>query len=41
VTDSDLPMMMGVVVIAASFTMFANLLVDMAYAAIDPRVRLS
>ncbi|WP_406285942.1 ABC transporter permease [Embleya sp. NBC_00896] len=41
VVDSDLPMMMGVVMIAATFTMLANLAVDMAYAAIDPRVRLA
>ncbi|MYV98218.1 ABC transporter permease [Streptomyces sp. SID3343] len=41
VVDSDLPMMMGVVLIAATFTMLANLAVDMAYAVIDPRVRLS
>ncbi|MEU0936563.1 MULTISPECIES: ABC transporter permease [unclassified Embleya] len=41
VTDSDLPMMMGVVVIAATFTMIANLVVDMLYVVIDPRVRLS
>ncbi|MET7300268.1 ABC transporter permease [Embleya sp. NPDC005575] len=41
VVDSDLPMMMGVVMVAATFTMLANLAVDMAYVAIDPRVRLS
>ncbi|MCF2532958.1 ABC transporter permease [Yinghuangia soli] len=40
VEDSDLPMMMGVVLVAAAITIIANLLVDVAYAVIDPRVRL-
>ncbi|MDI2128915.1 ABC transporter permease [Yinghuangia seranimata] len=40
VTDSDLPLMMGVVLVAATFTVMANLVVDLLYAFIDPRVRL-
>lgn len=41
VEDSDLPMMMGVVMVAATITVTANLIVDFVYAFIDPRVRLS
>jgi peptide/nickel transport system permease protein len=40
VSNSDLPLMMGVVLVAATFTTLANLIVDMLYAVIDPRVRL-
>ena len=35
----DLPMIQGVVLFAAFFVIMANLLVDIAYAALDPRVR--
>ncbi|MEV7868191.1 ABC transporter permease [Streptomyces sp. NPDC088124] len=41
VTKSDLPIVMGVTLVAAFFIVLCNLLVDLVYAAIDPRVRLS
>ncbi|WP_405776940.1 ABC transporter permease [Streptomyces sp. NBC_00859] len=41
VTGSDLPVVMGVTLVAAFFIVICNLLVDLVYAAIDPRVRLS
>ncbi|UQA92986.1 ABC transporter permease [Streptomyces halobius] len=41
VTRSDLPIVMGVTLTAAFFIVLCNLLVDLVYAAIDPRVRLS
>ncbi|NDZ77532.1 MULTISPECIES: ABC transporter permease [unclassified Streptomyces] len=41
VTRSDLPIVMGVTLVAAFFIVICNLLVDLVYAAIDPRVRLS
>ena len=37
---SDLPTIIGVVVVAASAVIVANILVDISYAFIDPRVRL-
>jgi peptide/nickel transport system permease protein len=37
---NDLPKIMGVVMVAAFFIVFANLVVDILYAVIDPRVRL-
>ena len=41
VQDYDLPIIVGTVVLAAFFVIVANLLVDLMYAAIDPRVRLT
>ncbi|MEV8567823.1 ABC transporter permease [Streptomyces sp. NPDC051322] len=41
VTTADLPVVMGVTLVAAFFIVLCNLLVDLVYAAIDPRVRLS
>ncbi|MFF8608286.1 ABC transporter permease [Streptomyces sp. NPDC015346] len=41
VQDNDLPIVMGVTLTAAFFIVFCNLLVDLVYAAIDPRVRYS
>jgi peptide/nickel transport system permease protein len=41
VKDNDLPIVMGVTMIAALFIVVSNLLVDLLYAAIDPRVRFS
>jgi peptide/nickel transport system permease protein len=41
VADLNLPVVMATVVIAAFFVVTANILVDMLYAVIDPRVRLS
>jgi peptide/nickel transport system permease protein len=40
VNQSDLPIILGVVLFAAFFIIFANLIVDLLYAVIDPRVRL-
>jgi len=37
----DLPIIMGVTILAAFFIVCANIIVDMLYAVIDPRVRLS
>ena len=39
--DDDLPVIMGTVLIAAVIVVVANLIVDIAYSYIDPRVRLS
>jgi peptide/nickel transport system permease protein len=41
IVDNDLPMIQGVVLFAAFFVVVANLLVDLAYTALDPRVRLA
>jgi peptide/nickel transport system permease protein len=41
VSDRDLPIILGVTLIAASAVVFANLVVDLLYALIDPRVRLA
>ena len=41
VTDSDLPVITGTVLVAATFVIVANLVVDVLYAVIDPRVRIS
>ncbi|MER6572415.1 ABC transporter permease [Streptomyces sp. NPDC001093] len=41
IKDNDLPIVMGVTLVAAFFIVFCNLLVDLVYAAIDPRVRYS
>ncbi|MEU4891702.1 ABC transporter permease [Streptomyces sp. NPDC044780] len=40
ITDKDLPVILGVTLIAAIFIVVANLVVDLLYAVIDPRVRL-
>ena len=39
--QQDLPVIMGIVVLAATFVVFANLIVDILYAVLDPRVRLT
>ena len=39
-TNQDLPQLLGVTLFGAFFVVIANLLVDLAYAVIDPRVRL-
>jgi peptide/nickel transport system permease protein len=36
----DLPVIMGIAILAAVFVVFANLVVDIVYAVLDPRVRL-
>jgi len=39
--QSDLPIILGVTMFAAFFIVFANIVVDVLYAVIDPRVRLT
>jgi peptide/nickel transport system permease protein len=41
VTTTDLPVITGTVLVAAFFVIVANLVVDLLYAVIDPRVRLA
>ena len=41
INGSDLPILLGVVLVAAGAVIVLNLLVDIAYAALDPRVRYS
>ena len=41
ITNSDLPVIQGTVLFGAFFIVIANLLVDIAYAFLDPRVRYS
>jgi peptide/nickel transport system permease protein len=41
IAQHDLPIIMGVTILAAFFIVAANIIVDMLYAVIDPRVRLS
>jgi peptide/nickel transport system permease protein len=40
-TNRDYPLLMAVLVIASVFTVFANLLADIAYGFLDPRVRFN
>ena len=40
VVDSDLPLIVGITLVTATFVIAANLIVDLLYAVIDPRVRL-
>ncbi|GAA3025180.1 ABC transporter permease [Actinokineospora globicatena] len=39
ITNYDLPKVMGVTILAAFFVVLANLIVDLLYAVVDPRVR--
>ena len=41
IQEQDLPIIMGITVLAAGFVVVANLIVDIMYAVLDPRVRLS
>jgi len=41
VIESDLPVIAGITLVSAAFIMVANLVVDLLYAVIDPRVRVS
>jgi peptide/nickel transport system permease protein len=41
VNTNDLPKVLGVTMLGAIFIIAANLVVDLLYAVIDPRVRLS
>jgi peptide/nickel transport system permease protein len=36
----DLPVILGITILAATFVVIANLVVDLLYAVLDPRVRL-
>jgi len=40
ITSNDLPIIIGVVVIATTAIVIANLIIDILYAVLDPRVRL-
>jgi peptide/nickel transport system permease protein len=40
VVRSDLPIIAGVTLVSAAFIIFANLVVDLLYAVVDPRVRV-
>jgi len=40
-TDFDLPTLVGLVLLTATFVIVANIIVDLLYAVIDPRVRLA
>ncbi|MER6301079.1 ABC transporter permease [Kitasatospora sp. NPDC001539] len=41
ISDNDLPKVLGVTLLAAFFIVVCNLVVDLLYALVDPRVRLS
>ncbi|HEY8922409.1 MAG TPA: ABC transporter permease [Candidatus Limnocylindria bacterium] len=41
ITDSDLPLITGITLLTAAIIIFANLVVDLLYAVIDPRVRVT
>ncbi|MEU5250082.1 ABC transporter permease, partial [Streptomyces asoensis] len=41
VDQSDLPMLLGVTILAAGAIVFFNIIVDAVYALIDPRIRLA
>ncbi|MGO9963905.1 MAG: ABC transporter permease [Acidimicrobiales bacterium] len=40
ITNQDLPVIIGVVIVASAAVVVANIVVDVVYAALDPRVRL-
>jgi len=40
ITNNDLPKVLGVTMVAAFFVVIANLVVDLLYAVVDPRVRV-
>ena len=40
VTNSDLPLITGITLVTATIIIFANLVVDLLYAVVDPRVRV-
>jgi peptide/nickel transport system permease protein len=39
ITTQDLPVIVGIVLLAALFIIIANIVVDLCYAVLDPRVR--
>jgi peptide/nickel transport system permease protein len=41
VTDSDLPVIAGITLVTATIILVANLVVDLLYAVVDPRVRIT
>ena len=41
ITDSDLPLITGITLLTATIIVVANLVVDLLYAVVDPRVRIS
>ena len=41
ITETDLPVIVGIVIVASTFVVIANLVVDVLYGVIDPRVRLT
>jgi peptide/nickel transport system permease protein len=41
ITNSDLPLITGITLLTAALIIFANLVVDLLYAVVDPRVRLA
>ncbi len=40
ITNGDLPVIIGIVIVASTAVVVANILVDIVYAFLDPRVRL-
>ena len=40
INQQDLPVIIGIVLFASAAVVIANILVDIAYAVLDPRVRL-
>ena len=40
INQQDLPVILGITILAATFVVVANLVVDLLYAVLDPRVRL-
>jgi peptide/nickel transport system permease protein len=40
INQQDLPVIMGIAILASAFVVVANLVVDILYAVVDPRVRL-
>jgi peptide/nickel transport system permease protein len=41
ISRQDLPVIEGIVLVAAAFIVAANIVVDALYAVVDPRVRLT
>lgn len=41
ITDSDLPLIAGITLVTSSLIIVANMVVDLLYAVVDPRVRVS
>ena len=41
IVDSDLPVITGITLVTATIIIVANLVVDLLYAVVDPRVRIT